>query len=627
MHNTVHEPANDAPGVDMGSVDVGQFSRRLLDSASRRGVKVGGNVAATLLTHSTGLDTMRPLPAPPPASAVPALISKHGYRAAARVAEAADDPELLASLAKHSAASVRRAVAANPHTDADTVEYLWQWACNKPDVDARLLLLPRVPFSSCLELMSLGRYRGWPGYRLAGPYPHRHAPQMPGVCTYVCSVSQRLLPGSPDFSVRNIRAAIRTGDPEFALDAVALCAGGRVDGLSFPEAVELFAQHVRCPGSPGDPWFPQGLSLQAVCVRHALLYSDVPVDAELAGLVLRYADQLALAEPFISLGAHPHGDFGKAGDDLWSYRFSEMVPRPLPSEKLTGPAARMLLASDVPVVFRRLALLSADYAEVRGLLDDRCVYTAYWLLTEGHSLCDSETANQALRLIHDRQQQPPLSALDLPEDVVLDDGLLAWVVLAGGTPMGHPARTGEQLRDFVTGEFSQKPSREVAARMLRIADGRPEPWLVSSLYSSAPRLAARIVDCFGLWRDKPWAADLVGLLGAAFIDPGPGVRSSDIVSDCVADWLFAEFGDSVELWTGCLGLLEAGFPGSLPELVDTVWALFGDGLDRPEPGPDPADPHRVLGTGEDSATAVNDGDVSAPPPRPGSFLAALLKGR
>ena len=357
---------------------------------------------------------------------------------------------------------------------------------------------------------------------------------------------------------------------------------------------------------------PQDMSLQAACVRHALLHSDVPVDSELAVLVLRYAEELADAEPFISLASHPHGEFMSVPSWL-----TDMLPRPLPPEKLTGPAARLLLASDTPIVFRRFALFSAEPAEIRGLLDDRCVYTANWLLTDGHSMCDSVTANQALSLLRDRAQHPPVMVLDLPADVVIDDALLAWVVLTAAAAVGQPQPAiSDTLHGFMAGRFAQKPSRDVVAHMLRVADDRTLSRAVPPNWSSAPKLAVRLVDCFGLWRDQPWAMDMIGVLGPAFIDPEHGGDREH--SDCVAEWLFAEFGDNVELWTGCLGLLDSGFPGSLPELLDMVWAMFGDGSTRPVVVapllvPEPAE-------------GITDGDGPAPPhtPPPGSILAALL---
>ena len=583
-----------------GSVNVGRVARRLLESASRQGMDVSEEVATALLSHATDLANMGRLPSPPTTRAVPALVKKHGFWAAVRIAEATEEPELLAALAKHSSAYVRRAVAGNPHTDQDAVEYLWRWACKKPDMAARSLLVPRVPFNHCVELLAQNRF--WPHYPQRGTYPHKHIPYGPGICSDVCVVSQRLYPGSPDRSVTNLTAAICCGNPELALDAVALCAGGRFDGMSFADAVDLFEQHTH------HQQYPQDMALPAECVRHALLHSDVPIDTELAGLILRYADELAEAEPFLSLASHPHGDYQSV--PAW---FPDMLPRPLPSEKLTGPAARLLLASDVPVVFRRFALSSAEPAEIHGLLNDRCVYTANWLLTDGHSTCDSVAANQALRLLQDRAQHPPHQALNLPADVVIDDALLARVVLtADQTGMSVTGR----VESYMAGRFSQKPSRDVVTHMLRVADDPTASQVVPPRFCPASTLAVRLVECFDLWRHQPWAMDLIGALGAAFIDPNHGVSREH--SDVVAEWLFAEFGDSVELWTGCMDLLESGFPGSLPELLDMVWAMFGDGLTRPVVVaplhvPEPAE-----------GTTDRDGPASPHTPPPGSFLAALL---
>ena len=547
---------------------------------------VSPNVLAVLLRQLDSARSGVPLPAPPAADDVSALVAQHGYRMAEAVAKVADDPQVLAKLAKHSSVQVRRAVANSDHMDQDTVEYLWRWAWTNDDQDALVSLARCVSFEALLVQTSRLRF-------VSDSWTHHRS----GSCF---SLEPRLREG-PDRTVKNLRATISCHDIEEALAAVTLCAVGRFDGVSYKEALDLFVEqqsrHDNIAGDPlevAPPVVPD--KYIALCLRYTLSQdSSVTVDEELAGLVVEHTDRLTGLRPFSrfvdsrshATRPHPIQHYGVG-----------LSPLPV---KATPDAARILLGTG------NLALTNAfidlaNRSELRRELDADNIFAAFWALWKTSPSLDTVLANQALRLLRQEHHDPPQQALDMPAVVVIDDDLLAWLV------HNSPANNTDSLSGFVTGCFVQKPRTSTLGELLNgsgAPDGEPDPNEVS-------HRARRIMHCFDRWEDKPWADALIEALGPAMWAPTAPYKY-------VADRLFAEFGDSVELWTGCLGLLESGFPGSLPELLDMAWAIHGDGLTRPDLTTPPCVPEPV----ED----VSDGDVSAStqPPRPGSFLAALLQ--
>ena len=504
------------------------------------------------------LDNARgePLPASPAADDVSALVAQHGYQMAEAIAKITDDPLVLAKLAKHSSVQVRRVVAESYHLDQGTVEYLWRWACKKGDRDAMRSLAPSVPFAALLAQTVTRRYMSVSWYSRYGP-----------VSTF--SLEGRLRDG-PDRTVENLRAAISCYNIDEALAAVKMCTAGRFDGLSYMEALDLFVeQQSRIDHDLGTDGFTAGASATCsdqyavICLQYTLTQKKpVMIDEELAGLVVRFADLLTGLDPF--------SRFVNSSTDETQQLHSRHYgggPSPLPVTA-TPAAARILMepvgriSADASAALINAFLNLANRSELRRELNAGSVFAAYWALQNRSPLLNSSLTNQALRLLRHDHIDPPAMTMDLPVDIAVDGDLLAWVV--------HNS-AADGLDGFVSGRYLQVPCPSMVNELLNgcwFNDGEPDP-------AEVTRRARRVLLCFDRWKDQPWADALVEALGSAiFTQYAP--------YQYVADRLFAEFGESVELWAGCLGLLEPGFPGSLSDLLDMVWAMFGDGLTRPD---------------------------------------------
>ena len=522
-------------------MDVSFIPRCLVQNAP---ADVSTDVLALLLRRSDSASGVQ-LPASPAADNVSALVAQHGYRMAEAVAKVADDPQVLAKLAKHTSVQVRRVVAESDHMDRDTVDYLWRWACTKNDRDALRSLAPSVPFAALLAHTDIRRHMSDAWHRQYSYYPQS-------------SLEPRLRDG-PDRTVENLRAVVGCRNIDEALAAVTLCTAGRFAGVSYKEAMDLFVEqqsrHDRDHYTDPDQY-------AVLCLLHTLSQdSSVTVDEELAGLVTEHADRLTGLELFSRFV-----DSSRYGPRPHYLRHYGVGPSPLPV-KATPDAARILLGTGSPALTNAFIDL-ANRSELRRELDAGSVPAAYWALKNNNPSLDSVLTNQALRLLHADHIDhidPPQQALDLPADVVIEGDLLAWLV------HNSAATNSDSLCDFVSGGFVQKPRTSMLGELV---DGG---WASGSLPDPAEvaRRARMVLYIFDQWKDKPWADALIEALGPAMYEPYAPYTY-------VAGRLFAEFGDSVELWAGCLGLLESGFPGSLPELLDMVWAMFGDGLTRPD---------------------------------------------
>ena len=501
-----------------------------------------------------------PLPASPAADDVSALVAQHGYRMAEAIAKITDDPFVLAKLAKNSSVQVRRAVAESYHLDQDTVDYLWHWACTKGDRDAMRSLAPSVPFAALLAQTVTRRYMSDSWYSRYGPLP-------------TFSLEDRLRDG-PDRTVENMRAAISCYNIDEALAAVKMCAAGRFDGLSYMDALDLFVeQQSRIDHDLGlfSEGFTAGASATcsdqyaAICLQHTLTQKKpVMIDEELAGLVVRFADLLTGLDPF--------SRFVNSSTDETQQLHSRhygVGPSPLPvtatpaaARILMEPVGRISADADAAAALINAFLNLANRSELRRELNAGSMFAAYWALQNRSPSLDTVLTNQALRLLRHDHIDPPAMTLDLPADIAIDGDLLAWAV-------HNSALDG--LDGFVSGRYLQVPCPSMVNELLNgcwFNDGEPDP-------AEVTRRALRVMRCFDRWKDQPWADALVEALG-------PAMFTQYAPYQYVADRLFAEFGESVELWAGCLGLLEPGFPGSLSELFDMVWAMFGDGLTRPD---------------------------------------------
>ena len=496
------------------------------------------------------------LPASPAADDVSALVTQHGYRLAEEIAKTTEDPLVLAKLAKNSSVQVRRVVAESHHMDQDTVEYLWHWAWTKDDRDAMRSLAPSVSFAALLAQTVTRRYMSESWYSRYGPCP-------------TFSLEARLRDG-PDRTVENMRAAISCRNIDEALAAVKMCAAGRFDGLSYIDALALFVeQQSRIDHDLDSDGFTAGASATCsdqytvICLLHTLAQkSPVMIDEELAGLVVRFADRLTGLDPFSRF-------VNSSPDETQQLhtRHYGVGTSPLPVTA-TPAAARILMepvghiSADASAALINAFLNLANRSELRRELDAGSVFAAYWALQDRSPLLNSSLANQELRLLRHDHVDPPSMTMDLPTDIAIDGDLLAWVV--------HNS-AADGLDGFVSGRYLQVPCPSMVNELLNgcwFNDGEPDP-------AEVTRRARRIMHCFDRWKDQPWADALVEALG-------PAMFTQYAPYQYVADRLFAEFGESVELWAGCLGLLEPGFPGSLPDLFDMVWAMFGDGLTRPD---------------------------------------------
>ena len=509
---------------------------------------ISPNVLAVLLRK---LDSAPrgPLPAPPAADDVSALVAQHGFRMAEAIAKIANCPQVLAKLAKHSSVQVRRVVANSKYMNQGTVEYLWRWACANDDQDAMRSLARCVSFEALLVQRSRLRF-------VSDSWTHRS-----GSCF---SLEKRLREG-PDRTVENLRATISCHDLEEALAAVTLCAAGRFDGMSYKEAVDLFVeQQPRHDNREGTlhnadqpPWLPD--QYIALCLRHTLLHSNSStIDEELAGLVAVHTNRLAGLRPFCTYveGTSRHQ----------AYRAFRATIGPSPLPVTATPAAARILMGTGSLALTNVFINLANRSELGRLLDADNVFAAFWALCHISPSLDTVLTNQALRLLRQELHDPPQQALDLPADIVIDDDLLAWVVHNSPT-----SGATDSLGGFVTGCFSQKPRTSMLGELL---NGGGYTATVPDLNEVSNR-TRRILHQFDRWEDKPWADALIMALGPSMWAPTAPYKY-------VTDRLFSEFGDNVELWAGCLGLLDSGFPGSLPELLDLVWAMFGDGLTRPD---------------------------------------------
>ena len=514
---------------------------------------VSPKVLALLLRKIDSFDDWS-LPAQPAAGDVKALIAQHGYKMAMAVARGTDDPQVLAGLAKHSSLKVRRVVAASSHLDQQTADYLWQWAHSNNEHDMKRGLAPMMSFATLLALI--------PRDRTVGTYCYS---------TAYYSVKHRLREG-PDRTVENLRAMIGCCDINEALSAVVLCTAGGFEGMSYAEALDLFVEqqtrHDRDPdtGSDTDNDGTGPDRYVALCLRHTLNAASPPVDEEFATLIVKHKDRLVDMDPFrgfAEIAQHP--------PNLITYRRRYSYDEDPLSVKATPDAASILLNTGNLTLTNAFIGL-ADRSELRRELNAGNKYVAYWALSSRNRFLDSWLANQALSLLRSSYVNPPWEALRLPADIVIEDDLLSYLVHNSVAP------NSDSLVRFVSGEFVQQPRPSMMDELVNgcwYTDGEIPP-------SEAAIRAQKLLRIIDQWQDKPWADDLIEALG-----PAMWGRYAD--NRFFAERLFAEFGDSVELWSGCLGLLEAGFPGSLRELVDTVWALFGDGLVRPDLTP-PEDP-------------------------------------
>ena len=185
------------------------------------------------------------MPTQPCLPDVERLVTKHGYKLAARFARAASaDPQVLAMLAKHSSVQVLRGVAANKNTDQATVEALWQTALRSADTELLLRLIPRVAprtVTDVFDVPDLEQERLFPTY-VAKTFATAEPPWHDHRSGFVAgSEAFRVLrEASDDLRAEAVPPLLASVHVRAALEAAAMCAAGDVPGVSAVEAFERF---------------------------------------------------------------------------------------------------------------------------------------------------------------------------------------------------------------------------------------------------------------------------------------------------------------------------------------------------------------------------------------------------
>ena len=465
------------------------------------------------------------------------LVTKHGYRLAARFARAASaDPQVLAVLAKHASVQVLREVAANKNTDQATVEALWQTALRSADSELLLLLIPRADprtVTDVFDVPGLERDRLFPTY-----FAKMSATAEPpwydqGSRFVVGSKAFRVLrEASDELRAEAVPPLLASVHVRAALEAAAMCAAGAVPGVSAVEAFERFVD--THPGVledlKGDDRF---VSADTACLRHMALSPDVTIDAGLAELLCANADYLVCTAPFTSQNYHTTPLFG---DRVTSEAFEVFRRRDIERAEFTPE----------PTTIRALiqsSWLSLSAAELgRELEETRCAASVCRVLEAAPDRLSSSVLNQALRFCIKHNTVPDI--LSRVSAVTVDEDLLVKLLRI------EPSST---LVSFLTGEMSATPTPGVVAQLF--ADN------TDRLYRNA--IAARFPD----WKDQPWADALIEALGPVMF--GLDGRAGDAVIGMFLD----AFGTDPEQWAFAFDLLSQGFPGSLLELLDMVKSL------------------------------------------------------
>ena len=507
------------------------------------------------LSRYKGRGTGGPLP-----SQASELIRRHGYKMAVVVANLTADSQLLAKLAKNSSVQVRRAVANNPHTDQPTHEYLWRWVLAAKDQKVQDSVARALPFDvllSSAEPLPIRSNRSSPADnadRLLTGRGHAFNTALtssPAHSAVLSRLRYGTFPGeaSTPATSADFRAAITHDCPMLALQATVLCASNLVDGLSFAEASKLFAASHRVLGT-GSPETVER-RLVAACVRHALLDAATAIDVALAEQAVSYRD-LITSDP--AAVASP-------GYGVWE---ATHLSPPAFGPRVTAAAVDVFLDSAVPE-YCVAAVLSAAPAQLRRLMSSMVLPPRVLQAVTGQNP-ESLPADLVVETLRAYQQQAietgvfvPISydVLSVAVDVPLD--LLRWLLRNLG---------GTIVSDFASGRFKTKPSPGFLTELVAEATENLSPeWTWGQVEH---RVACRVLE----WAEQPWATELLGILPLRLFD-------SSTSADFAAARLTEEFGTYPQLWSTALDFMDSHFPGSLPDLIDMVWAVAGDGMVRP----------------------------------------------
>ena len=518
-----------------------------------RGSELPQEVSGWLLDRA-GSDA-RYVVTPPLPGQVPDLIKRHGYKMAVTIARITDDPKLLARLARNSSVQVRRAVADNRHTDQPTLDYLWRWAVKRRDSEVLAAVVPALSFDALLSsadpLPANSSFRHDPSADVAVELLTGSVSMLANRVTasppHAAAMDRLRDATHSDCTVENFRAAVTHRCPLLALQATLLCVSDQVDGLPFAEALSLFAASHHSLGA--DPASTVERRLAAACVGHALRSDGVAVDAALAELAVQYRDLIVPAH--------------QPAPDHQDWEVTHFTP-PVFDSRASAEAVDVFLDSGVPE-YCAAAVLSADKAQLRRLMASTVLPlpVLYWPARANPRLLPSDLLVETLSVYWQRALQSGEPVEVYSELVAAADGvpqdLLRWLLRQ---------LSRYDVAAFVCGRFATKPSPEFLAGFIADAlDDPPRLW-------TWPNVEDMVVYRADEWGDQPWADVLLGLFSVQQLS---NARSTGVV----ADRLITELGKFPQLWSAALNLLDNEFPGTLPELVDMVWALTGDGLTRP----------------------------------------------
>ena len=485
---------------------------------------------------------------------VGALVKKHGYRMAVTIAHVADDPQVLARLAKHTSVQVRRAVAGNPHTDQSTLEFLWRWVLSAEDGKTLDLLSRALPFewllASAEPLQFFDPSADIPAALLKGSgYMFGHAAG--GSPPHKAILGRLRRTPTEEPSATRFREVITHRCLLLALKATLMCAPNRAHRLPFSEAVQLFAQTHRdtVAGPSGCPESTHRC-LAAACVRMALLDDGTVIDVELAELAVKYRDLIVPAQA----PATARSDWTVTRNDR----------HPAFYRRTSSEAVDVFLDSGVPE-YCAAAVLSFDKAQMRRLMGSMLLprEVLNWAARSNAAVLPSELLTETLQAYRKQQLEGGvfvpfiLDVLAAADDIPHD--LLRWLLRR------HPA---EVTAAFLAGRFRTVPTAEFVASFVADVKAKPpQSW-------AWPKVEWMLVEDLSDLVGAPWASDLVDAI------PLGALGGSYFGAEYVADRLIEGFGESSQLWTTALNLIDSQFPGTLSELVDMVKAIADGDIEQ-----------------------------------------------
>ena len=468
---------------------------------------------------------------PSPVSKALALQSakEDGWQVAVGHAVSATDPEVLARLARDSRKQVRRAVAANVHTDATALKFLFDWAIKFDDEETLSSVASGIDIHYVLDALRAGDGSEMP--RLYG-----------GPASFYSQIAKRIVTSS-DRSV--VGAALGLED-SYTLHAA------MVREFTDPSPI------------PGFTW----------------------------GSVMKlYADDPNRCRSFVSRMTPRHIDVESA-ELLLAYSIPSWLANVQPTS-IDDAAVEVLLASDIQEAWQTAAIRVTDPDQIDRLIDSRIpeVLSEFigrrleGLTTEQVermvALQDGEddpqlSANSVLKCLTVGTE---MHANVSPEALV---GLLRW----GSLDFTIRWMLGGLLHDPLPGQVAAlvaHPGNAFYSGPRPRTYGSPSRSMRVRQIMEKADVARMVDDHMGDLLKTPIAAELVEALGVAFFDsipPGSG-KSEYLITQ-----LKSGIGVSPRAWEVAFGLLDS-HGGSLDQLQSITRRLLkasGESIVRaPEP--------------------------------------------